>query len=366
MDYVHKNIFFNPTIRRSSELKMTNIFSMKNACILLISILAFTGHAQKDKDTLWPMGPISPNSIRNGSWINENVLTKRIIPYPSTREADVLWSKRVWRALDMRERLNHSMYYPLDEVTPYGWIRNANNWSLWTIIRKHVMNGDLQVFSPYNPVSYGLGTMDGDQMKYPVQPAPGQNFYSDENFREEMVYYLGRLAPQSDVALVDPWGDPYLDTMPDLSVSFRYAPPDTIWYNSADIVEYRIKEDWFFDKQRSEMDVRIIAIAPVVYDIEYDANGDMTIRGKKELFWLYFPHCRFVFNNYYVFNEHNDAQPMSFDDLFWKRRFSSYIYKESNVYDRKIDSYRFGVDALYESEEITNEIRNFEHDLWSY
>ena len=337
---------------------------MKIRILLLLLIVAVDTHAQ---DSLWNFGPpnLTATGQINGSWLNENVLTKRAIPYPNVREADVLWSKRIWRALDMREKLNHTIYYPLDKVTPCGWIRNADRWSLWTIIRKHVMNGDLQVFSPYNPVSYGLGAIDGDQLKYPVKPEPWKNFYSDKNFRDEMVYYLGYLGEPGTVPLVDPYGEPYLDTIDGIE-TFRYDDPDTMWYNSEDIVEYRLKEDWFFDKSRSEMDVRIIGIAPVVYTYETNANGQREISGKKELFWLYFPHCRYVFNNYYVYNTKNDAYPMSFDDLFWKRRFSSYIYKESNVYDRKIDSYRHGVDALYESEEITNEIRDFEHDLWSF
>ena len=57
---------------------------------------------------------------------------------------------------------------------------------------------------------------------------------------------------------------------------------------------------------------------------------------------------------------------MSYDDLFWKRRFNAVMYKESNVYDREIESYRSGVDALYESDKIKNEIRNIEHDVWSF
>jgi hypothetical protein len=86
----------------------------------------------------------------------------------------------------------------------------------------------------------------------------------------------------------------------------------------------------------------------------------------RELFWLYFPHCRFVFNNYFVYNDQNDAQWMSFDDLFWKRRFSSTIYKESNTFDRNIESFRMGADALMEAEKIKEEIRTIEHDVWSF
>ena len=73
-----------------------------------------------------------------------------------------------------------------------------------------------------------------------------------------------------------------------------------------------------------------------------------------------------IFNNYFVYNEANDAQWMSFDDLFWKRRFNAVMYKESNVYDRTIDSYKNGVDALHEAERIKEEIRTIEHDVWNF
>ena len=307
-----------------------------------------------------------PGVVNGSPWMNTHIPTKQMIPYPYVAERDVLWSKRVWRAIDMREKINQPLYYPLDEVTSLEWITNASRWSLWTIIRKHVMEGDLRVFSPYNPVSYGLGAWDGDQLKYPVDPKDGENYYTDANFRSDLLYYLGRLGPQSDIQLVDNDGQPLVELDENGVETYVYEAPDTFWYESKDIVEYRLKEDWFFDKQRGEMDVRIIAIAPVVYDKVYNSQGEEEIRGKKELFWLYFPHCRFVFNNYFTYNEKNDAQWMSFDDLFWKRRFSSYIYKESNVHDRQIGSYKSGVDALYESEKITEEIRTFEHDLWSF
>ena len=62
----------------------------------------------------------------------------------------------------------------------------------------------------------------------------------------------------------------------------------------------------------------------------------------------------------------NDASTLSWFDIFEARYFSSYIYKESNVYDRRIQDYKNGIDILYESEDIKNTIFNFEHDLWEY
>lgn len=313
-------------------------------------------------------GPVNnpAEGIIDGVVLKEHVPTKRMIPYEFVREADVMWSRRVWQTIDLRERMNHTLYYPHDEITNNGeWIKHGERWSLWTVIRHNVINGKLTVFSPYNPNNI-FGDKDGDQLKYPVYPQQGLTYFTDSIYRAEIATYLGAQIIESLEYETDEYGDPVLIDLPDGTQSFKYFPSDTVWTTSKDIIQYRIKEEWFFDKERSVLDQRIIALAPVVYEKTKDANGIESIGGTKELFWLYFPHCRFVFNNYFSYNDKNDAQWMSFDDLFWKRRFTSFIYKESNGFDRKIETYRSGVDALRESEKIKEEIRIFEHDVWDF
>jgi gliding motility associated protien GldN len=308
-------------------------------------------------------GPVNvpADGIVDGVFIQEHIPTKRMIPYEFVREADVIWSRRVWESIDLREKMNHPMYFPFDEYdTDNNWVKNSSRWSLWTILKTHILNGDLRVFSPDNPVSFRI--KDGDQLKYPIDPQPGMNYYTDSVYRKTIANYLGTLGPQSEDVMQTVGGIDSTTISPDGTATPVYYPRDTIWYLSKDIIQYRMKEDWFFDKERSVLDVRIIAIAPIVY--ETDAKGQIT--GMKELFWLYFPHCRFVLNNYFVYNDQNDAQWMSFDDLFWKRRFTCTIYKESNVYDRKVESYKNGVDALFEAEKVKEEIRTIEHDVWSF
>ena len=175
--------------------------------------------------------------------------------------------------------------------------------------------------------------------------------------------------------------------------------------SSQSISAYNIKEDWFFDKERSVLDKRIIAIAPVgryrpVHEEDNDlASWEVSVDGfdrfknfvginekgaqiagdetggfdkydgatiEREMFWLYFPELRNVIVNYFVYNEKSDAQWMSFDDLFWKRRFSGMIYKSSDKFDRDLNDYRYGVDALYEAEKIKEDIRKWEHDVWNF
>jgi gliding motility associated protien GldN len=331
---------------------------MKNLIVSVILMFGLTAYGQREDINGGPINSRTQTGIIDGVYLSTHVPTKRLIPYEHVREADVIWSKRVWRTIDLREKMNHSVYYPHDTYDSEGkWVRNSSRWSLWTVIRHHIFTGDLIVYSPYNPAQFTL--RDGDEFKYPILPQPGLDYKTDSVYRDELLFYLGKLGADSDIPLVDMYGEDSLD----INGNYVYPPRDTVWFKSEDIVQYRLKEDWFFDKERSVLDVRIIGLAPVYYKTDDDGN----IMGAEELFWLYFPtDCRYVFNNYFVYNEKNDAQWMSFDDWFWKRRFTSFIHKESNVFDRQIDKYRVGVDALMESRRITEEIRLIEHDVWSF
>ena len=173
-------------------------------------------------------------------------------------------------------------------------------------------------------------------------------------------------------------------------------PPLRKYISSACITAYNIKEDWYFDKNRSKLERRIIAIAPVGrYNADPEFNKDgyldrvqnfvfvnkngalVNSEGiaidlktakivEKEIFWLYFDELRNVLIKYYVYNDKSDAQFDSFDDLFIQRRFSSTAYKTSDKFDREIEDYKFGVDRLYEAERIKEEIRKWEQDIWNY
>jgi gliding motility associated protien GldN len=331
---------------------------MKYLIVSAVMMISSALIAQREDINGGPINSRTQTGIIDGVYLSTHVPTKRLIPYEHVREADVIWSKRVWRTIDLREKMNLNIYYPLDTYDSDGnWVRNATRWSLWTVIRHHIFTGDLIVYSPYNPAQFTL--RDGDEFKYPILPEPGLDYYSDPVYRDALLFYLATLGADSDIPLVNGYGEDSLDA----EGNYVYPPRDTLWYKSDDIVQYRLKEDWFFDKERSVLDVRIIGLAPVYYKKDDDNN----ILGAEELFWLYFPtDCRYVFNNYFVYNDKNDAQWMSFDDFFWKRRFASFIHKESNVFDRNIDKYRVGVDALMESRRITEEIRLIEHDVWSF
>ena len=278
-------------------------------------------------------------SVLDAAYLEEHIFTKKLIEYTHLAERDVLWSKRVWRTIDLRERMNHPLFYPEEP--------QSDRAALWDIIK-------CSVLQEQSLTIYELGIDFDDQFRFPVKSNNGNP--NDPLYKKRLMSFFGEeqvieVLDENDEPMFDAeTGDALLDSI-------------LIEYSARDIIRYEIKEDCFFDKQRSVMDVRIVGISPVVYYTNPE-TGD--IMGLKNLFWLYFPECRYVFQNHKVYNPRNDAMSMSFDDLFWKRQFSSYITKESNVANRSINSYKDGIDALLESEDIKEQIFITEHDMWHY
>jgi gliding motility associated protien GldN len=254
----------------------------------------------------------------NGVYKKEANQSRKPIDYTPLRESDVMWSKRVWRMIDLREKMNLPLYYP--QGNEVNGVKNLAE-VLYTSI---VTEGTLRAYE------FGFDDQDFEKQLTATEVEAKVN-------KEKMI---------TKVDLDDP--------------TIEYDTIIREIFNTTRIKKYLIKEDWFFDKQRSVLDVRIIAICPLYNDAE-DAS-----KAPEALFWIYFPHAREVLAQHDVFNRFNTAERKTFDDIFWKRQFSSYIVKEENVYNRTIVDYKTGMDALLEAERIKLDIINFEHDLWEF
>jgi len=60
--------------------------------------------------------PLHSQDVRDGAFDKREAIEMKVIQYPNVREADVLWSSRIWRVIDLREKINHPLYYPIEPI----------------------------------------------------------------------------------------------------------------------------------------------------------------------------------------------------------------------------------------------------------
>ena len=253
--------------------------------------------------------------VLDNVYIPEHAPTRKVIPYAHLREADVIWTKRIWRVIDLKEKINHPLYYPLAP--------KSNFKALFDVIKDGINEGTITAYDPID-----------DEFKVP---------YTKDEVNAKLV--------RIDTITIENFETGEMED--------KIVPNDI---KADKMRRYELKEDWFFDKQRSIQEARIIGISLQV--IKTDESGNEA--GRDRLFWIYYPQARYVFANQVVFNRKNDAERRTYEDIFWKRMFNSYIQKESNVYDRAIYDYTKGIAFQMESERVKNDIFVFEHDLWHF
>lgn len=236
----------------------------------------------------------------------------RVVEYPYLRESDLMWKTRHWEQIDIREKINQPLFYPIVPIPDRKPLFNV-------LIDGILAEGTItEVF-------------DDDRFQFPLTDAEIRN----------RIEKIDTLLNPDDPTIID--------------------LIDTLKIKAPSVVSYHIKSDWFFDKQRGEMKNRIIGISPVVTDPK---NKSETYN----LFWVWFPDARYAMATHVAYNEHNNMQRLSFDEIFHLRKFSSVIIKEDNVYDRAVKDYKRNnnMDQLLEAQRIKENLRNFEHDLWEF
>lgn len=277
--------------------------------VLMFALGSLNAHAQEPENILTESS--DPNAGKPLDDIVDKRLTaeKRLLAYDHVREADIFWEKRIWRVIDIREKMNLSFAYP---ERPF-----------FQILMDAAVNSEITVYST-----------------------------EDDKFTSS-------LAPD-EVASMGATIDTVITFDPETYEEQLQVVRNDI--NPEDVKRFRLKEVWFFDEETSTLQVRILGIAPLID--KTDENGNFLY--EKPMFWVYYPEAREVLSREKVFNIGNDASPITWEDLLEMRQFASYIYKESNVRDRRIQDYLTGIDLLLEADKIKQEIFNFEHDLWSY
>ena len=255
------------------------------------------------------------------------------LPYGYVHDRDVLMGKTIWEFIDLDERINFPLYYPIDTA-----FVGKERRSLFDVLVKNIKNGKIT------------------------------EVYGDDYFNTKKTF-KDMASSFTYIDTTDTGKDEINNYYDDYKSGAKVLDPQYINRKELDasyISGYRIKGFWYFDKRQGELKYRLLALCPVTPEARDAGNEKADVI---DLFWVYFPTVRDILHESKAFNDKNSAMPITFDHLLNSRRFSGEIYKEENVYgDREIQQYMKdnSQNQLLESERVKEKIRSFESDMWNY
>ena len=247
------------------------------------------------------------------------------LEYGYVDDRDVLMGKTVWEIVDLSERINFPLYFPIDTANI-----GSDRRSLYDVLTKGIRSGKIS------------------------------EVYSDSYFNTKKSFK----DIQASLTRIDTTDAGREQLNAGQAISPEYIVKSDL--TAQDVTQYKIKGYWYFDKRQSELKYRLLGICPITPDV-YTMNSEE--KDYIELFWVFFPAAREVLHGAKAFNDKNSAMPVSFDQILNSRRFNAVIYQEENVYgDRAITSYMKdnSQNQLLEAERVKDKIRDFEEDMWNY
>jgi len=302
---------------------------LKNLLLVVFSVLGTYGSfAQSNL-----LNAKTPDEIGKKTAAQLESDNDKPLPYGYVHDRDVLMGKTMWEVIDLDERINFPLYYPVDTA-----FVGKERRSLFQVLLNGIKDGKItEVY--------------GDDY-----------FNAKKSLADIESVFKFKDTTQAGIDEFNNYYDDYKSGAKVLSAEYIN---ETV-LSAADVSGYKIKGFWYFDKRQSELKYRLLAICPIATEARDKAKGNTDAI---ELFWVYFPAIRDVLHEAKSFNDKNSAMPISFDHLLNSRRFNGVIYKEENVYgDRTIQDYmkENAQMQLLESERVKEKIRNFEQDMWNY
>lgn len=296
---------------------------MKKLFLLLAVLFAMPAFAQDDVDSNAVLEGES-DGVVDGIVAKQHIKNKRPMQPAYVREANVLWSKTIWRIIDLREKQNLYLYYPINTKSAIDERR-----SLLRTILDALSTGEIKAYSANSDNEF-------------EEPLDIREAFS--KFEQE---------PTDSVTTVDPeTGEnvtKYVYDMASLPLDY--------------VKKFMLKEVWFFDNKYSCLKVKLLGLCPIM--VKPNEDGDRL--DQKLLFWVYYPAVAPYLEMQEAYSFSNDAARSSLNDCLTKRQFGSYVYKESNVYNNRIiTSYAKGMASNIEAQRIENSISQKEHDMWSF
>ncbi|MBP6634252.1 MAG: gliding motility protein GldN [Paludibacter sp.] len=263
------------------------------------------------------------------------------------RADDIEWSRIVYRVIDMREKQNNQLYFP---ITP-----NEKYKSLFRLILEATVNGGLKAY---------------EKKDFDIQPRYDLQLTNDrlvETFQIADYDSVNNSVRKTALIEKDP-----LTNMPVIS---SYAYPDF----ASKQTKFLVQEIVFFNKHYSRMYTKIIGIAPIyIYNetnvtnmfmlgLNKSGEGVWNFFQSSVLCWYLFDELRPFLAKQYIIPNGNETQRLTYDEFFAQKLFYSYLLGDGNMLDKMLlQTYNDAESIRREQKRIETELLNVEQDLWEY
>lgn len=257
-------------------------------------------------------GEINPDTIptRDGFYQANNMEDAVPFAYPEVNKKNIRFYKRVWRDIDLKDEKNYILAIPGN--------------SLIEVVMKAIEKGKLSLYSP-----------DDDSFKGRLSAQEG----------------MARFADSVLVPIFDGEGN---------QIDSKMALNE---FDPSRVTKFRVKEDIFFDKQRSRLETRIIGVAPLM-NITTSAELAESV-GATPAFWLYFPQLRYSLVQVDISDPDKGLYDMTMDDFFVQNKFASTIVRESSpgMLQNVKESENGG--QLLDGRKVEEKLDAYKKKLWS-
>jgi len=256
------------------------------------------------------------------------------------RNDDIVWSRTVYRVIDMRDKQNYQLYFPV--------LPNEQYKSLFRVLLDATVKDSLKAY---------------DKIERDIQPMYESVIPKDslKNYfqicEKDTVNNTVRITP----LIIS-------DSITQQPVPSNYAYKDYV----KNQLKFLIQEIVFFDKHTSRMYSKIMAIAPLYALTETNVTLDNTADTwsyfqSSVICWFLFDELRPYLARQYVIPNGNNTQRLTYDEFFAQKFYSDYLLGDSNLNNRMLLQYLADPSKIRkEQKRIETELLNFEQDLWEY
>ena len=248
------------------------------------------------------------------------------IPFPFLRESDIVWSTEIWKTINAEELFNQFFYFPYDEYNNFG--KKSLAYILWDAMAAN----EIPIY-------------EDDDLLVPI----------------DNLTFVERYT-RADTLLLEIGYDEDDNEIYQTVIRPKY-------FDGSEIFNYSLREVWFIGRQDTRQDSRRMALAPVKETFRELPNGEVIPLGNIPLFWVPMQNIlvRSLLVRYQAYIDDNSTlrQP-SWDWIFLNQYYHAYITRESNPYNRKIQDYLTGEDAILESDYIEAKVFEIEDAMWEY